>query len=187
MPTRRLATAIAVLAAAGGLTACGNKEDKVTFASTEGVYVNVGPLQYQVQISRQLNPNSVSDKGYLVDLSPQDRRLPGNQIFFAVFVQVANASHKTDTTATDFKIRDTLGDVYTPLPFGPKNVFAYRPMTLGHDDMLPAPDSAAYEGSTVGELLLFKLPEATLDNRPLQLQISKPGEDPARATVNLDV
>ncbi len=56
MKTRRLVTLLTVLAAGTALSACGNRVDEVHEAETEGIYVDVGDLQYQVQISRQLNP-----------------------------------------------------------------------------------------------------------------------------------
>ena len=46
--------ALAALAAAG----CGNKDDDRTVAETEGIYVAVDELTYQVQISRILNPRT---------------------------------------------------------------------------------------------------------------------------------
>jgi hypothetical protein len=187
MPSRRLATAVAVLAASGGLAACGNKEDRPTFGSTEGVYVNVGQLQYQVQVSRQLNPNNIEDRGYLVGLTPQQRHLAPNEIFFAVFMRVENAGKDQKLTANQFNIKDTQEHTYFPLPPAKGNVFAYRPIVIPHDGVNPAVGSPASTGPTQGSVLLFKIPQGSLDNRPLQLNISKPGEHPPAAHVDLDV
>ena len=49
-----------LLAAAG----C-NKEETVTVAETEGIYVTVDDLKYQIQISRILNPAAPDDSAYL--------------------------------------------------------------------------------------------------------------------------
>ncbi len=45
------ALAVAAFAASG----CGNKEDIRTVGETEGLYIDIGGLRYQVQISRYLN------------------------------------------------------------------------------------------------------------------------------------
>ena len=66
MSPRRLATVVALSALALGVGACGNKEDVVTHADTEGIYVDVGPLKYQVQNSRLLNPRAVPEDASFV-------------------------------------------------------------------------------------------------------------------------
>ena len=53
--------AVAALATAG----CGNKEEFVHLADTEGIYVTVDDLKYQIQISRILEPASPEDQAYL--------------------------------------------------------------------------------------------------------------------------
>ena len=53
--------AVAALALAG----CGEKADYVRFAETEGIYVDVGNLVYQVQLSRFMNPGDVEDRDYM--------------------------------------------------------------------------------------------------------------------------
>ena len=76
-----------VALAALALGACGNKEDHVLHAATEGIYLDVGGLKYQVQISRVLNANDREDRDYLVDL-PADQQLGSNDNWFAVFMRV---------------------------------------------------------------------------------------------------
>ena len=56
MLLRRVLMIVLSLALVGAMSACGNKTDKTLTASTEGPYIDLGDLQYQVQISRQLNP-----------------------------------------------------------------------------------------------------------------------------------
>ena len=46
--------AASVLALAG----CGNKVEVRTVAETEGIYIDIGELKYQVQLSRIINPVS---------------------------------------------------------------------------------------------------------------------------------
>jgi hypothetical protein len=192
MKTRRLAILATVLAASGGLAACGNKEKVVREAATEGIYVDVGALKYQVQISRQLNPTNIEDKGYLVGLSPFDRTLGADNVWFAVFIKAENDDQdRTAAAAKTFELRDTQEHVFTPLELGDTNVFAYRPMvvvkaTSRSSGLNPPVDSPAAEGPTAGSLLLFKLPRETLDNRPLELVISPP-EGGEKGVVTLDV
>ena len=50
------------------LGACGHKEAHPHFADNEGVYVDAGPLTYQVQLSRELNPSNIEDQRYLSGL-----------------------------------------------------------------------------------------------------------------------
>src|SRR5437764_811720 len=74
-PLALLAAASAALA----LGACGNKVAVVKEGKTEGTYLNVGDLQYQVQISRALNPADVEDRDYLVGLPAAARGLKANE------------------------------------------------------------------------------------------------------------
>jgi hypothetical protein len=192
MKTRRLAILATVLAASAGLAACGNKEKVVREAKTEGIYVDVGALKYQVQISRQLNPTNVEDQGYLVGLSPFDRTLGADNVWFAVFVKAENDDQDhTAAAAKEFELRDTQDHVFTPIELSADNVFAYRPAvvpkaTSRSSGIIPSPDSPASEGPTNGALLLFKVPRPTLDNRPLELVISPP-EGGEKSIVTLDV
>jgi hypothetical protein len=67
MPRRTLTLLLVVLAALA-VGACGNKESRTLHGDTEGEYIDVGPMKYQVQISRLLNPTYPEDRGYLIDL-----------------------------------------------------------------------------------------------------------------------
>ena len=60
---------------------CGNKQEIVTVAETEGDYVDVAGLTYQVQLSRFLKPGDVEDKQYLMGL-PEGvpAELPGDNL-----------------------------------------------------------------------------------------------------------
>ena len=81
----------AVLVAALVFAGCGDKHDYNLAAETEGEYVDVGPMKYQVQISRLLNPNDPEDRGYLIDL-PAGESLGADDEWFAVFMRVENGS-----------------------------------------------------------------------------------------------
>jgi hypothetical protein len=186
MTARRLLAALGLLVLLAGATGC-NKSDHVTVAGTEGTFVNVGPLDYQVQISRLLNPFDPEDRGYLTDL-PAGQALGASDEWFAVFMRVENASENAAPVASQYEIVDTQENRYTPVQMGPKNVFAYRAGTLGAHQILPFANSPAGQNTIQGAMLLFKIPVANFANRPLELRISPPaGAGTAVGTVDLDV
>jgi hypothetical protein len=184
--SRRLVTLLLVALVALALGACGNKEERVLHGSTEGIYIDVGDLKYQVQISRVLNPNDREDRAYLVDL-PADQKLGADENWFAVFMRVENNSDKAAPATDAYSIKDTQGNVYKPVSMGPKNVFAYRPAVLQPEDILPLPSTAAAESTIQGSMVLFKIPVANFQNRPLELQIPAPDGGGETGTVDLDV
>jgi hypothetical protein len=183
---RRLSLIAILLAGALLATGC-NKSNSVTFADTEGITVDVGGLQYQVQISRYLNPNDTEDIPYLRGLPAGTKLDPGrNAVWFAVFMRVKNPSKQTLTPTTDFTITDTLNNKWTPVQQDPAvNPFVYVPTPLAHAAQIPKPDSAAFYGPTQGALILFHLNANDLQNRPLDLHIAAPGSP--TATVELDL
>jgi hypothetical protein len=184
---RRATILLLVACAALALTACGNKQARVLHGDTEGIYLDLGPMKYQVQISRLLNPNDPEDRGYLVGL-PADQRLGPQDQWFAVFMRVENGSQSPQRAATEYQIRDTQDTVFRPITMGPDNVFAYRGGTLiAPNDTLPLTDSPAGQNSIQGALLLFKIPNANLENRPLELEIAPPNGAGPSATVDLDI
>lgn len=188
MSLRRLLLALTVALVAVPLAACGNKHETITFGETEGAYLDVGDLTYQVQISRILNPNDNEDQSYLVDLPAEEAELDDNEAWFAVFLLVQNLGEEPSEAAVDFEIHDTQENVFTPITIGPDNVFAYRGGTVEPGATLPEDDTAARNNPSVnGALLLFKMENDTFANRPLELLIKQEGSDPAEAGVDLDV
>jgi hypothetical protein len=186
---RRRPLALALLAAAALVVAgCGNKNTNVTEAQTEGLYMDVGPLLYQVQISRYLNPADPEDQGYLrglpAGMSPQ---LGKGETWFGVFIRVQNTTDQTHTSTTQFTIRDTQGQEYSPIPLDAKvNPFAYVAGPLGPGGVNPGPETAAANGPVQqGSLVLFKLKVGSLQNRPLQLRMENGAG--AQATIDLDL
>jgi hypothetical protein len=185
-PRPRLIAALLLVALAAGLTACGNKKDIVTEAKTEGIYLDVGHLVYQVQISRELNPAQPEDRSYLSGIPASLQGLSPTQAYFAVFLRVWNEGDSTVKSASDFDIVDTLGKRYTPIPLARFNPFAYQPATLKPDGQIPIVDSVAAQGATQGSVLVFKVDIASYQNRPLKLHIRSPVGGP-EGTVDLDV
>ena len=184
MLRRTLAIALS-LALVASLAACGNKQKKTLKAETEGIYLDIGDMKYQVEISRQLNPADVEDREYLKGVNAVNGP---DDVWFAVFVRVQNESDKTQKPATAYEITDTQGNTYTPVSIDTKsNDFAYDPVPIVGKGLLPNPDSIAAQNSINGQLLLFQIPRTSLDNRPLELKITNPIDSQQVATVNLDV
>ena len=170
---RKLVLLVFVAAFVAG---CGDKEPIITKAETEGVYVDVGGLTYQVQMSRFLNPGDIEDRQYLMGL-PEGipKELPGDEIWFGVWMRVKNYSGGPLTPTTTFKIVDTEGNEFEPVELDPSNPFIYEPTLLQHSQVLPTPDTAASSGPIQGSLILFRLPTDALQNRPLKLEIEQEG------------
>ncbi len=166
---------------------CGQIEDVRTIGETEGLYIDVNNLRYQVQISRVLNPNDPDDRDYLAGVPESEAPEPG-ETFFGVFLRVQNTTASTSAeTAEEFEIVDTEGDQYEPIELPEDNIWAYRPTTLGPGDIIPSENSAQFSGTTRGALLLFRLPISTLQNRPLEFEIHSPTNPEEVGIVDLDV
>ena len=190
---RKLPPAAAALLAVLVLGACGDSHTKVTtgtYAGESGAnapYLDVGPLKYEVQLSRQLNPESVEDQSYLQGLNPVQRKLAPGQEWFGVFLQVYNDSSQTQPAATAVSITDTQGNLYVPLVPDPSNAYAYRGGLVPGKGRLPVLDTTASLGPTQGALLLFKIQTVSLSNRPLEVKIVNPSLLSEAATAELDV
>ena len=183
---RILLVALVALLGASALAACGNKEEIRTTAATEGPYVDAGPLQYQVQISRQLNPADEEDKGYFVGVKDPEGQVNAEETWFAVFVKVWNRTEDPQIASKDFEIEDTVGKRYVPVEVGGDNAFAYRATQIPSGGQLPGTDEVANEGVIGGSMLLFKLTLDSIANRPLVLHIKSAGKPP-EAEIDLDV
>ena len=179
--------------AALALGACGDSHTRVTTGTYAGAsgknapYLNVGPLVYEVQISRELNPYNSEDATYLTGLTPAQRALNPGQEWFGVFMQVYNTSSVPHPIATDLTITDTEENTYSPIVPGATNPFAYRGGLLGPSSQLPPLNSIAADGPTQGALLLYKIKVISLDNRPLTLKIVDPADPVQTASAELDV
>ena len=186
---RRLALiTAAVLAAAAPLAGCGNKEDEVLVAETEGAYLDVGELRYQVQISRQLNPVDIEDRAYLQGIPPRERILKPGESWFGVFLRVENPSDEPQRATVDIELEDTQDTLYEPVRLSPENPFAYRGGVIQAAEQLPTLSSVAQQNETIdGALVLFKVRTESFGNRPLELKILSPEVPQTEATLALDV
>jgi hypothetical protein len=192
IPRNITLAALAVLAVLA-LGACGDSHTRVTTGTYAGEsgknapYLNVGPLVYEVQLSRELNPYNSEDAPYLVGLSAAQRKLQPGEEWFGVFMQVYNQTSQAHTLATNLTITDTEGNTYHPLSIGQTNSFAYRDETVAPKGQVPAPGSVADSGPTQGAMLLYKIKVSSLSNRPLVLKIVDPANSTQTASANLDV
>jgi hypothetical protein len=175
--------ALLVLAAAG----CGRGEGVRTTAETEGLYLDIGGLKYQVQLSRYINPADPEDAEYLAGLPESTAEPQSDETWFGVWVRVQNVSGETRRAADTWEIHDTQENVYRPIPIDREdNPFIYDAVDVPPDAVLPQPDTAAAQGPIQGLLLLFKLKTESLQNRPLELKFSH-GAQGQVATYDLDV
>jgi len=183
-----LLTAAALLAALT-LVACGGAKQPTTHGEGEGAYVQAGPLVYQVQMSRELNPGNVEDVEYLAGLPADTPRLAGDEEWFGVWLRVQNATDEDHPSASDFKIVDTTGTEYEPIALPATNAFSYQPASVQRDGgqpVQPDPESGAGAGPIQGSMVLFKLNTSVYANRPLELEITPPdGGEPSSVVLDL--
>lgn len=184
---KSVATFVAI-AAALALGACANKHSTTHEAETEGIFLDVGPLKYQVQISRLINPKAIpEDKTFVQDVAPDEATLGKEELWFAVFVRVENESNQPQVPTSLFLISDTQGNEYRPVKVGEGNPFFFDTSPIRPGGVAPNQDGVAAQlGSIGGMELLFKLKRETLDNRPLVLTIKSIAPE-AEATDVLDV
>jgi len=190
---RKLPLALPALLAVLLLSGCGDSHTKVTtgtYAGESGAnapYLNVGPLIYEVQLSRQLNPANSEDATYLQGLTPQERKLEPGQEWFAVFMEVYNNGSHEAPAATSVTIADTQENIYVPIVPGEVNQYAYRGGAVPAKGQIPLPGTLADDDPAQGQLLLYKIQIVSLDNRPLELKIVDPENPNEYAKAELDV
>lgn len=173
-----LLAALVLGALALTVSACGYSSDSKDVV--EGEVVKLGELKYQVIFSRFLNLNDTEDSAYLVGQKP-----PKNgSTYFGVFLEVQNKSEETQPLPPEpLTIVDADHTVYRSLPSESLYAFPFG-AKVESQEPIPAPDSTPQQGSIEGSLVLFELPSAASENRPLTLEIPGPG-GPAEVTLDL--
>jgi hypothetical protein len=173
-----LALVVAVSLVAGG---CGEDEPKTSGA--EGEFIEVGEVDYQVQLTRLLNPQQRPDDAYLRAQAP----LPADEMYLGVFLRIENDSDSPYKPPRDIKVVDTRGNEYLPLDTTQSGFGLDFGEEIPAGEVAPPPNSPAQFGPTSGALLLFRVTEETAtDNLPLELQIPVEGEEQP-STITLDV
>jgi hypothetical protein len=190
---RKSPLALCALLAVLAFGACGDSHTKVTTGTYAGEsgqnapYLNVGPLIYEVQLSRELNPANTEDSTYLQGLTPAQAKLGPGEEWFGVFVQVYNNTSSALPAATDLTITDTQANTYTPTVPAQTNPFIYGGGLVPAKGQLPVPGSIANTDAVQGALLLYKIQIVSLDNRPLEIKIVDPADAAETASAELDV
>jgi hypothetical protein len=180
-----------LMAATGGLcvlalAACGSSVGNYADSLGPG-FVAVAGLDYQVQVSRELNPFSDEDSAYLAGLPKRVATLPTGSEWLGISMQVYNKTSQTLTPSGTYYITDTLGDRYTPTANPTPNAFSYVPVAIAAGGQLPTDTSLAYFGPTQGEWLLFQIPFSSLPNRPFILHIVDPSNANSQSQIELGI
>lgn len=164
-----IAFAISLLALVA-LAGCGSSSEETNV--NEGEPLELGDLSFNVQITRYLNPFSPEDSQYLAG-APEPK---GGEQYLAVFMQVANDGSEPNVVPPPFQVVDTRGNVYEQVK-GLDNPFSLISGTpIEPDQSVPGLETAARNGPIQGSMILFLLPEAANENRPLQLIVPGPDE-----------
>jgi hypothetical protein len=181
---RRLLTAVSLLAASVLVAACGVHQSNVADANNNGKYIIAGPMTYQLQVSRLLNPYGLEDSGYLRGLPHREAALAPDQMWYGVFLWAKNTTNEVQRSTNLFDLVDTQGNVYHPIFFN--NPYVWTTQTLKPGAIQPNPNTTAGFGPTQGELLLFKVNTDVYSNRPLTLEI-RGNTGKVWATISLDL
>jgi hypothetical protein len=179
---RRLLLLLCLAALAGGVAACGNKDEKlgVDTPAVEGLALDLDGLDYNVFITRELNLKIPPDEAYFS--GPEAKK---GETLYGVFIQVCNNSKGTRQAVDNFTITDNQGNEFEPEALPQDNPFAYHGRELLPDECMPEAGSVAQLGPSAGVMLLFRLPLANTEYRPLELEIRGQGDH--HLTYTLDI
>jgi hypothetical protein len=177
---RRLALVACVIGLSIGVAACGDDEPGVDEPAREGLALDLDGIDYNVFITRQLNPAVPPDDTYYT--GPE---LPPDENLYGVFVQACNNSDERRGTAENFKVVDNQGNEFEPEQADAGSVIAYEPVELDPKECIPEAGSLAQLGPEAASMLLFRLPLQATENRPLELEIE--GEGDEKLTFELDL
>lgn len=154
----------------GVFAGCGKSSTDPGEEVREGLSTPLGGLRYTVFLTRQLNLANEQDRGYL----PGYKDPGAGQTLYAVFLEACNKGDEGVKQAVGvdrFVIEDTQGNTYEPEAIDSENPFAYHGGPVEPKNCMPARGSLAQLGPASGAMLLFKLPVAATENRPLKLRI----------------
>ena len=170
------------LVCVGLLAGCGKTSNKPGEPVREGLSTPLDGLRYTVFLTRQLNLRLPEDRGYL----PGHKEAAPGQGLYGVFLEACNRSDSNSAIAAkQFYIEDSQGNRFMPEVLPKVNPYAYQGGPIPPKNCEPREGTLAQLGPTSGALLLFKLPLAATENRPLELHIQ--GQGASKATVILDI
>ncbi|MBX5470741.1 MAG: hypothetical protein IRZ21_12705 [Thermoleophilaceae bacterium] len=178
---RLVALSLLALAVALPLGACSKRRE---LPAREGLGVEVDGLAYTVFITRELNLRDPEDKAYF-----QGPDAPPGSAYYGVFLQVCNETDRTRYAVRSFDVVTTRGERFSPIPLDGSNPFRYTPQAVAPHRCLPTLNSIAQQGPTNGMMLLFRIPNSAIENRPLDLEIGPtPGQrTPDTRRIELDI
>lgn len=182
MSRRALATAAAValtLTLSVATSGCSSTIERLNVP--EGTPLNLGDLEYNVQISRFLNPADAEDMSYL-EGAPS---LPNDAYYFGVFLQIHNHGSSPEGLPTRYEITDTEHTVYKPVPIDNQFALPLSGKIPAHS-LIPDDETIAGDASTNGLMLLFLIRSSATESRPLTLKIpAADGRHPGRIELDL--
>jgi len=171
-PAKIVAACALVLAAL--FAGCSKKEQGTAEEpAREGLALDLAGIDYNVFITRELNPQIPPDDAYYK--GPPAKK---GEALYGVFLQACNNTKEARPTARTFTVVDNQGNEFRPTRLPEDDDFAYQPKRLLPDECEPESGSVAQLGPTAGSMLLFKIPISNTDNRPLELEIDAPAEEP---------
>jgi hypothetical protein len=152
----------------------------------EGLALDLGGIDYNVFITRELNPQVPPDNAYYK--GPLAKK---GEALYGVFLEACNTGTEPLPTASRFKVIDNQGNEFEPTPLPETNDFAYRPIRLDPDECQPEAGSVAQLGPTAASMLLFTIPISNTENRPLELEVEAPegvpDAEPKKLIFELDI
>ena len=107
----------------------------------EGLALDLAGIEYNVFITRELNPQIPPDNAYYK--GPLAKK---GEALYGVFLEACNNSTESLPTASSFKIIDNQGNEFEPTELPEDNDFAYHPTELGPDQCQPEAGTVAQLG-----------------------------------------
>jgi len=179
-PTTRLGVALVLALVVAALGSGCEADPESDLSAEEGQPMKLGELLYNVQISRFLNPRDPEDEAYLAGQPPP----PNDKLYLGVFMLISNESGTTQDVPSEFKVVDTEGTEFDPVPS--TSLFALElGGTVAAHDQLPGLESTAANGPIQGAMVLFLIDEAATENLPVTLDI--PSAAGSAGEVELDI
>ena len=169
------------LVAGGLLAACGEQEEEGEPHAVEGERLELGPLLYNVQITRFLNPSNLDDRAYLEGLEPA----PEGEEYLAVFMKVLNESDQPQPVASRMEVVNSRGQSFEPVETDNPFALDLDGSVVEPEGEIPAPDTPAASGPIKGSMVLFLIEQEATENRPLELEIHAPSGE--TGSVELDI
>jgi hypothetical protein len=161
----------ALLAALGLLLAV---EHPQAAAAPDYRTVNVGGLEYESMLSRNVDPAGKADARIAGGVPVRH-----GTALFGAFISVTNDSSRALPMADRIELRDLSGHVYRPIRLPAANRYAYRAHLLHARTRIPRFGTPADDNlSTNGLMLLYRIPAWQSRNGQFELLIHNP-RDPA--------